>query len=225
MKKLTLIATVALVAGLVSASFAQYPHNGSIGVYADAAGTQCCITAAPFTPTTAYVISNLAGLTASGVTGAEFRIEFNPAPSPSYLVSWTANGSLSVALGSPIDDTPADPNDPKGCNLAFSTCQPLVLSDRIQWGTLSIISLSATPPALTLKVKQKTPPSNPEHKCPLFTLCDAPLFTAVDMTLTQDVLGEEPVIFVSYINQAGCSGCGPVAVNPATWSGVKELFR
>jgi hypothetical protein len=226
MKKLTLIATAALVAGLVSASFAQYPNNGFIGIYADAAGTQCCITAAPFTPPTGYVLSTLAGATAAGVTGAEFRIEFNPAPSPSYVVSWTANPILAVSLNSPIDDTPADPNDPKGCNLAFGTCQPTNPGDRIQWGTLSIISLSPTPPALTLKVKQKTPPSNPSHACPLFTLCDAPLFTAVDMTLTQDALGgEEPVIFTSYINQSGCTACGPVAVAPSTWSGVKELFR
>jgi hypothetical protein len=226
MKKLTLIATAALVAGLVSASFAQYPNNGFIGIYADAAGTQCCITAAAFVPATAYVISTLAGATAAGVTGAEFRIEFNPAPSPSYMVSWTANPTLAVSLGSPVDDTPADPTDAKGCNLAFPTCQPLVLTDRIQWGTLSIISLSPSAPAMTLKVKQKSPPSSPVHQCPLFTLCDAPLYTAVDMTLTQEALGGlEPVIFTSYINQSGCTACGPVAVAPSTWSGVKELFR
>jgi hypothetical protein len=228
MKKLTLIATAALVAGLVSASFAQYPHNGYIGVYADAAGTQCCITAPGYTPTTAYVMSTLSDSTASGVTGAEFRIEVSPAPT-AYILQWNANGNLNVSLGNPIDDTPADATDAKGCNLVFSTCQPVNPSDRITWGTISILSLTAPPatgPALTLRVKAKTPPSSPQHKCPLFTICDAPLYTAVNMTLTQDALGgEEPVAFTSYVNQAGCSACGPVAVATSTWSGVKELFR
>ncbi len=229
MKKLTLIATAALVAGLVSASSAQYPHNGYIGIYGDAAGTQCCITAPAFTPTTAYVMSTLADSTANGVTGAEFRIMVNPAPTGSYLVSWTADTNLAVALGSPIDDTPLDPNDPKGCNLAYATCQPSTPGARITWGTLSFINLVSPPgtaPALTLTVRQKTPPSNSAHKCPAFVLCDFPVYTLVNMTLTQDALGgEEPVAFTSYVNQPGCSACGPVAVTPQTWSGVKELFR
>jgi hypothetical protein len=226
MKRMTLIVTAVLVAGLVSASAAQYPHNGYIGIYGDAAGTQCCITASPFTPATAYVISTLSDSTANGVTGAEFRIEVYPAPGAGYVLSWTANPTLAVALGNPIDDTPLDPTDAKGCNLAFPTCQPAVLTDKIQWGTISIIALSATPAPLKLTVKQKSPPSNPTRKCPLFTLCDAPVYSAVNMTLTQDALNAEPVAFTAWINQLPClSECGPVAVAPSTWSGVKELFR
>jgi hypothetical protein len=229
MKKLTLIATAALVAGLVSASSAQYPHNGYLGIYGDAAGTQCCITAPAFASTTVYLISTLADSTANGVTGVEFRIEVSPAPTGSYFLTWNANPGLAVSLGSPLDDTPGDPNDAKGCNLAFAACQPTTPGERITWGTFSLLNIVAPPgtaPALTLKVKQKTPVSNPNRKCPLFVLCDAPVYTAVNMTLTQDALGgEEPVAFTAYINTPGCSACGPVAVAPATWSGVKELFR
>jgi len=225
MKKLTLIATAALVAGLVSASSAQYPHNGYIGIYADAAGTQCCITAPMYTPTTAYVMSTLADSTANGVTGAEFRIEFSPGTA-GYVVQWTADPGVDVAIGSPIDETPLDPADPRGCNLAFNTCRPTTPGAQITWGTLGFVALSATPAELTLRVKQKSPPNNQFHKCPLFVLCDAPVFTAVNMTLTQDALGgEEPVAFTAYVNRAGCTACGPVAVAPVTWSGVKELFR
>jgi len=226
MNKLTLIATAVLVAGLVSASSAQYPNNGYLGVYGDLAGTQCCITAAPFTPSNAYLISTLAGLTADGVTGAEFRVEIYPAPTGAYIIQWTPNPSLAVSLGSPVDDTPLDPNDPKGCNLAFATCQPVTPGERINWGTLGFVALSATPPEIALRIRQKTPPSNPTLKAPLFVLCDAPTYTAVVMTLTQDDLGgEEPVAFTAYVNKNGCTECGPVAVTPATWSGVKGLFR
>jgi hypothetical protein len=229
MKKLTLIATAALVAGLVSASSAQYPNNGYLGIYSDLAGTQCCITAPAYVPTNAYLISTLADSTANGVTGVEFRIEVSPAPTGSYILQWTASPDLTVALGSPIDDTPADPTDAKGCNLAFSACRPLTPGERINWGTVGIVCLTAppgTPPTLTLRVKPKMPSSTPLRKCPLFILCDAPVYTAVNMTLTTDALGgEEPVAFTAYVNQPGCTACGPVAVDSATWSGVKGLFR
>ena len=233
MKKLTLLATAVLVAGLVSASSAQYPNNGYLGLYADQAGTQCCITAAPFVSTSTYLIAKLAGASAAGITGVEFRLEFS---NTAYITNWTSDPSLVVALGNPIDTTPVEttvenPDDPgnnAGSNLAYGTCQGEGTGS-VQFGILGLINLGNPGPELVIKVKRKEPPSSPSNAAPLFTLCDAPVFTAVMMTLRQTEIDQnpvqEPVAFKAYVNQPGCTACGPVSVSPATWTGVKALFR
>jgi hypothetical protein len=234
MKKLTLLATAVLVAGLVSASSAQYPSNGYLGLYGDVAGTQCCITVPPYVPTSTYLIAKLAGASAAGITAVEFRMEFS---NTAYITNWTADVGLAVSLGNPIDLTPAetplqnpntDTTDDAGANLAYEACKGDVTGS-VQFGVLQLINLANPGPELVIKIKRKEPPSNPNNAAPLFVLCDAPVFTAVMMTLRQTEIDQnpvqEPVAFKAYVNQPGCTACGPVSVAPATWTGVKALFR
>jgi hypothetical protein len=62
-------------------------------------------------------------------------------------------------------------------------------------------------------VHQHTTPSNPNFLCPLVTLCDDPAFTKLCVT------GGEAIF-----NPGAGHGC-TVAVQQATWSGVKSLYN
>jgi hypothetical protein len=225
MKKLTAILTAGLVAGLVSASTAQpYPADGYVGVYGDAAGTQCCMTVAPFAMGTLHVIAKLNGQTAAGITGAEFRLEFSNAAG--YFLTLTPNPLANLVLGNPTDDNPAANDQNKGVNLAFPTCQPDPIAAQLSLGTYNCFNTNpAGTGACTIRTKRHESPSNPTKRCPLFTKCDAPLFTVVPMTLTEDQLGAEPVAFVSQLNTTCDGTCGPVPVTPTTWSTLKDLYR
>jgi hypothetical protein len=226
MKLRSLLIVTALAICLASVAFAQpYPTNGSIGVWADAAGTQCCITAAA--PTTVHVLARLENATAGGITGAEFRIRMSPAPGSGWFLIWSINpAAQNTSIGNPIDDTPDDLSDPKGMNLAFPTCQPDPPSlGVVSLGTITMINAGGPP--LTLEVRQKTPPANPNIPAPLLVLCDSPVFTTVPVTILQtENGGNEPIAFVARVNgTCDPASCGVVAVEEQTWSGVKGLFR
>jgi hypothetical protein len=225
MKRLTAFLTAGFLIGLISASGAQpYPANGYVGVYQDAAGTICCSTVAPGSPVTLHVIAHLAGGSSPGITGAEFRLEFSSVAS--YFFTWAPNpAAAGSSIGNPIDDTPADPLDAKGVNVAFPTCQgeppaaPLV-----ELGTITAFNLGGGP--VTILTKKKSPPSNPTKLTPLFVLCDAPNFSTVPMTIDETQNNNiETIAFKSQIN-ATCDGsCGPVPVEPKSWSAVKSLYN
>src|SRR5262245_42121887 len=85
--------------------------NGYVGVFGDATGTIRCMQAPPGIPTTLYVVAKTAGATANGITGAEFRIEFQN-PSGYYLTYSAPTGS--TVLGDPLSST--------GYNISFSSC-------------------------------------------------------------------------------------------------------
>jgi hypothetical protein len=195
-------------------------------VFADAEGTQCCATVPAFMPTTLYVVGFLAGQTAPGITGAEFRLEFSENPAGAAAISFTADPSSAVAIGNPLDFTPgSDPAEPgvEGLNIAWQMCQA---GPRIPVGTLSVIVFNAAWTGVEVLTKQRTPAGNPapEWACPLWTLCDAE-FTKVCMTIPAGAEGQS-VIFRSGINLPSCNtSCTAVAVAPTNWSAVKDLYR
>ncbi len=237
MKK-TLIVTAAALC-LANAASAQFVNNGTIGIYNDAAGTSCCIPLASG-QANAHVIMTLAGASAAGgagfnggFTGAEFRIE-ESAPT-GYFFIWAANSALfSVVVGSPLDETPAVPDDARGTNMASAACQPSdhagIVGDKVELGTIQILAFGPVPPC-DLIVKRKSPPGNAQlADCPLVTLCDIPTFTKVCLSVQPSALpggSAEPQHFVAKVNAPGCLGsaCGFVGVEQQTWTGVKALFR
>jgi hypothetical protein len=227
--------TAGIIALLTStAAFGQYPANGYIGVYDDAAGTDCCIDALLFTPKTAYVIANLAGETAGGLTGVEFRLELSADPTGHYIISFAASPTAAAVVGTNlIDITPGSTSDdPKGLNIAWGTCQnsdPSAGAGRVLLGTLSIIQTNAAAPPLTILSKRRSPANAIAYDCPLIVLCDDPNFTIWCLTVGNEdpiLEGNEAISFRSFLNTPGCNGdCGPVAVTPTTWSTLKDLFR
>jgi hypothetical protein len=156
------------------------------------------------------------------------RFGWTPKGNDEYVFSYTPPAG-STALGSPIDETPANPSDVRGMNLAFSRCQPQgtpMAGDRIELGTIMVFNLGGGP--TDLFVKRKNPPSNPDFKSPLFTICDAPMFTKVCMTLIEGdpvLYGQEPIAFTATLNKDCAGSCGFVGVSQKTWTGIKEFYR
>lgn len=212
---------------LVTPAFAQnYPSNGLIGVFGDAAGTNCCITTGAGA-STLHVIAITGGASSTGLTGAEFRIEVSP-PQPGAFFMWTAAPAANVSLGNPIDNSSAA-GDVTGANLAFSVCQRQagMAGDHVNLGTILAFGLTGT---CELRTMRHNRPSNPNFMCPLLVLCDAPVYTTAPMTLKEGdpyLLGQEPIAFRSFVNSAGCAGttCGFVSVESSTWTSLKGLFR
>lgn len=156
--------------------------DGFVGIYEDAAGTQPCSQIPPWSGKTLHVVASLAGASVNGITGAEFRIEVtNPS---GWFVSYAApNGS--TPLGNPIDIEPTNPDDGSGLTIAFSECRVPDASGRVTLGTIAIYNAGAS--STLLLVKRHSRPSNESYPCPLFVLCDAPVYSKVCMTpSTQD---------------------------------------
>jgi hypothetical protein len=224
-KSLILVAAAMCVATAASAQ--PYPANGYIGVFADVAGTQCCSNVPLFAPTSLHVIGFLAGATTGGITGAEFRLEFSQNPTMAGSVSFSANPSAGLTIGNPLDFTPNQ--DPpmgqfEGLNIGWGTCQGMGQSN-VLMGDLNVIFFMAPLPPLEILTKRRNPPGNALFDCALYTLCDAPNFTKVCLTIPSGAHGES-VNFRSGINLPGCNTmCQPVAVADRAWSAVKGLYR
>jgi hypothetical protein len=226
MKRIALLAAAMVASSSASAFAVSYPQDGIIGVFGDAAGTNCCITLPPAGASTLHVIAITGGASSSGFTGAEFRIEVSP-PAPGAFFGWQSNPAANVTLGTPIDNSSAL-NDNSGMNIAFPSCQKQLgmAGDHVSLGTITVFGLSGEH---QLYIKQHNRPSNPNNRAPLLVLCDAPEFTAVALTLKDGdpaLFGQEAYVFRTSIDSPSCSGtCGFVSVAEKTWSGMKGLYR
>jgi hypothetical protein len=226
MKKLIAIAAAALC--FASAASAQpFPANGYIGLYADMAGTQCCISAPAGMPVTFHFVATLAGLTTGGISGAEFRMETSSDISGAGFFQAFSPAAGALVIGSsPFDFNQTDPTPPasEGINIAFPECQ-MGTGGRVYLGSMSAFITGAIT-NVEVQTLRRNPPTNVvEGDCPLVTLCDAPTFTKVCLTIPTGAHGES-INFKSGINLATCNtACTPVAVSDNTWSGVKDLYR
>ena len=225
MKRFTLLAAGVLILFTASTSLAQgFPRNGYLGLFGDAAGTQCCVNAASGTGGTLYFIAITAGATAGGITGAEFRVEVT-ANSGGLILQGFAAAAGSTTLGAPFDLDPTTSNL-SGMNVVFAECHGTAAGDHILLGSVPFFNFGATP--TDFLVKRRQDPSNLVNAdCPLFTLCNFPEFTAVCMTLQTSESTTEPIAFVTSFNQPTCTTatCGYVGVEPSSWEAVKKLYR
>ena len=166
-------AVILLLLGLYSPALAQ--TNGYIGIYADAAGTAPCLNVLPYTAAVLHVIATCEGLTASGITGAEFRIEVsNPA---GWWFTYNTPSPATV-LGNPLDTSPG-PGDISGVNIGFTACQTPT-NGKVALGTISVFNSNGS--ATNLLVKRHNTPRNPDYSCALFTRCDSPVYSKQCMT-------------------------------------------
>lgn len=182
--------------------------NGYIGIYADPQGVSPCVSVPQGSGATLYLVATLGGPSASGISGAEFRIEVG---SPAgWFVSFTPP-SGAVALGQALDTDPENANDGSGLNLSFAACQTGG-AGRVPLGTIGVFNLSGSPTSLT--VKRHSTPSNSSFICPLFVLCDEPVYSKLCLSEGGEgcTLGKmaalassDPAYFV-----AGLNGLTPV---------------
>lgn len=104
MKKLALVLALTLTAFAGSAMAGDYMDN--VGVYFDAAGTQNCGTAAPFTPFPAYLI--LTQMTSTDVNAWEVALTFSNVTQLSFQARGSAidaginPGEHIVGIASPL---------------------------------------------------------------------------------------------------------------------------
>jgi subtilisin family serine protease len=195
------------LAPFVAAGALAQTGDGYVGIYQDSLGTQACASVPSMTGTTLYVIAKTAGQSASGIAGAEFRIEVT---SPSgWNFTYNAPSTANIVLGNPIDTDP-DPDAGGGVNLGFPSCQVPDGNGRVKLGTLSVFNQSGSP--TNLLVKRHSQPTNAGFACPLFVECDDPYYTMVCMTASPPdscslgvqkaaaVSSADPIIFTAALN-------------------------
>lgn len=202
-------------------------------------GEDCDIQMGPLCNTQMYVYGLLQGASIAGLTGAEYSIEFSPASLRGNFL-FTENyvpGALVLGTGAipPV-------NQARGVNIAFASCQT---GDgyRVLLETVDVLRLDfGLPQEITLKVVKHDRPSSQFFQCPLFTVCDAPVYTkvCVGSNLTTCPNPEPPFPNNATCSTSGqawingrqcCLSCEPgpvhctVAAAPAAWSRVKALYR
>ncbi len=203
-----------LVAALLSLTLSSVASSGNfVGLYADAEGTQPCANVPPFSAKTLYVIAKLDAVMSAGLSAAEFRIEIGNLTG--WWASYTAPGTANLVIGDPIDSDP-DPNAGGGIRLAFPMCQA-PLNGMVNLGTITMFNITGS--STSLRVKRHSTPSNPTYMCPLFVLCDDPVFSKLCMSageatscstltvpkpgqVTSRVASDDPVVFELGLNGA-----------------------
>jgi len=197
--------------------------NGNIGLYFDTGCSECAKAILPGQIVTLYVVTSLGGLSAGGITGAEYLIQVEPSGFPA---GWFYNEQFEpdITVGGGALGT--------RCNVAWATCQTqdCRIIERIQIGNFSG---SAT--TLTLRVVSGAPPANLNFRCPLFTLCDTPFFTKVCLGSDLHPCVADPAYPAAQLATCSTSGVATinpvpghsctVAVRPTAWSAVKAFYR
>jgi len=194
------------------------------------------------------VYAQLTGASAGGITGAEYACQIGDdgAPDPGYFLIELPNPTANTLLGSAVE--PPDPS-PRGVNIAWNNCQTGD-GNRMLLATVLVMPTAACgpsnkPPRISFTGVQHSDPSNVFFRCPLFTLCDGPVFTKV--CLGDNIVDCETPI-PPFPIASKCSTSGSFVINPApgqegsctslgkagetlhavqsdTWSNVKSLYR
>jgi hypothetical protein len=215
---------------LVFAASPSFSANGNIGIFADQGQALCELDLGFQTQTTLYVYALLQGSSGGGIQGAEYSI------SQSASVDWiisedyspsTNNGAITVGGGALTGLIP-------GINLGWPACQVGPGSVLLQ--TISLFDATGTDAGtpVTLRVEAHQTPGNPFFRCPLFNLCDDPVFTKVCLgsNLTTVTCPFPPGAFACTTSSSGELIINPeegqsctVAVQQKTWSEMKSLYN
>jgi len=224
--------TAAIVlTALVVAAAPTWAANGNIGMFFDT-GAALCQAAVPCgSPVTMYVYGLLQGASITGITGAEYKIQIgtNNNPDPGWFFGESFDPAATVVGSGAM--TPVD-NGLRGVNVAWPTCQ-MGDGTKVLIETVMILNM-CDPAELALKVVKHDAATNQFFQCPLFALCDEPVFTKVclgsNLALCRNPEPPNP-------NNATCSTSGQAYLNPGptrnctvgvettSWSSVKGLYQ
>jgi len=227
MKRQLVVATsLALLVFAASPSFAV---NGNIGIYADQGQAICAADLPNQGQMTLYVYALLQGGSVGGIRGAEYQISKSASTDWFYLEDYSSPlGDGAIVLGSAMNGgTP-------GVNIAWGTCQTGPSSVLLQ--TVTILDPSGTDFGTenTLRVVAHTTPGNQFFRCPLFVLCDDPVFTKVCLGQDLDtvVCPFPPGALACTVSTSGEFFVNPpesfnctVAVQEKTWTQMKGLYN
>jgi hypothetical protein len=167
----------------------------TIGVFFDPQATQCSGTIPPSSLATLYVLALPGGAVAEGFIGAAFRIDGAPA-----AWFWTPVYQPGVCLPcwNPLH------ND---AFFVFPTCRTTAVAHLM---TLTVFATTSIQDVV-LVTRANDVPHGDHPDCPVFVLCDEPVYTGICANGYRAVIN--PV-------QESCT----VGVAPATWSRVKSLY-
>jgi hypothetical protein len=240
----TVLPLCVALAVLIPSTAVATTSNGEIGLFFDMQGSECSRILGCNETATLYVYAVLQGSSAAGIRAAEYALRLGPdyQKDGDWLFSETWNPSATIVLGSAI--FPLDVDRPfqdvafrgRGTNVVFSTCQTgsggLVLLQ-----TVSITNVGCQIDEFPLQVISHDNASNPFFQCPLFNLCDDPVFTKVclgtDLTICRN---PRPPFAMNatcssseraLVNPAGgvVADCELTAVQQSRWGEVKEMYR
>ena len=204
-------ATVALLAASVLWT-AQPAAAARIGVYNDPNG-QLCPQAQPFAPTTWFVLALLAPDACGGISGAEFRIDGVPTNAEGWFVQVNPPPGV-VGIGDPLA---------AGVHFNYPECQSSA-SGVVVLFTLTVFQVSGAPVVDRLvQILAHQTPSDPLLDCPVLRLCDAPALTGICVQSATTRINGSGFCPCQFDCLPG--PCPPLAVAPAAWSTVKQLFR
>lgn len=223
MSRFSVLTALALCLTLATSAIADPPSNGYIGVFGDAAGTNCCVTLNAVGNGKLHVFMVTGGASVDGISGAEFKISVEPA-APGATFNWKPSNNISAVTGNPVDNGSGG-----GAFVTLKSCEGStgLAGEKIELGTIQVNGLTGEH---QIVVRRSDAPVNANFTCPSVLLCDAPAYTQVCLTLKEGdgaLNGEEPAAFVTAINSPDCAGasCGFVATEDKTWTTVKGLFR
>ncbi len=171
--------------------------NGTIGVYFDPAGTQCSGTIPAGGVGKVYVVAKVAGATASGIAGAEFRFEGMPRAWEAYSVP----DPQILAIGDPFANGVA-----MGFVCRVAEAQAVHLYTVVVFAHEDVSDVR-------FEILMRSPPLS--VPCPMLLACDEPAFTKYCV--------ESVPCFVNARAPTPCDA--PTAVEAASWSTVKALYR
>jgi len=153
----------------------------------------------------------------SGLTSIELSVDGIPA-GPFGPPAFKGIPDPTVTIGTDIRTPDDEVTGTGGVNMAWNSCLP---GDRavVQ---IDMLSLSAIPMDIVLRVRRKFPPSSPSIQQQLITQCDAPIFTATTVS------GGCYVINPTVPPGGTVDGCEldlVDAVEAQTWGKVKALYK
>ncbi len=167
--------------------------GGWVGVYGDSAATTPCPPVTGGVTSTWWVVATLAGASACGIVGAEFRLveTSNPVQDDDFWVTWVPSSALISSSGDPLDFGSGG-----GAQVAL-TCPPSSTpGQRIVLGRLVIDAtqlpgLPFPPPVVDIAVRGHSTPADPLTPFANFTRCDG-----VRVTMQRSDAGANASAFV-----------------------------
>jgi hypothetical protein len=204
--------------------------NGNIGLFFDEGAALCAQTIPCNGTATIYVYALLQGASGTGITGAEYQVTTG--------LTTAADGYLFNEVFDPAATTlgtgafnPIDPGA-RGINMSYPSCQ-IGDGTKVLLETVAVFNFGCSTAETRLRVEKHVSPSNQFFQCPLFTLCDDPVFTKVCLGSNQALCRNPEPPFPTnatcstsgqaYINPANGHNC-LVGVQAATWGQVKGLY-
>lgn len=226
-----LLAVCAILALAASPSLAV---NGNIGIYFDVDAALCQGEVPMGPPVRMYVYAFLQGGSLGGITGAEYKCQQGPSNAidpQGYMFMETFDPTATI-LGTGAFSNP-DPGG-RGVNVAWPSCQ-VGDGTKVLLEYVDVLNPLGSTAEMLLKIVRSDTYTNQFFKCPLFVLCDEPVFTKVcvgyGVVACQQDPPPTPPPYTSQCSTSGIAYINPipgrdcrVGVSPATWSSVKSLY-